>query len=56
MNRLRMIIAAGLAGGLLAAQSLVSSAALRIALAVLGGACVGATLLFARRLPPGPRA
>jgi len=50
-----MIIAAGLAGGFLTAQGLVGSVGLRIALAVLGGACVGATLLFAQR-PPRPHA
>jgi hypothetical protein len=50
MNRLRVIIAAGLAGGFLTAQGLVAPVALRIVLAVLGGACVGATLLFAQRL------
>ncbi len=55
MNRLRMIIAAGLAGGFLTAQGLVGSVALRIVLAVLGGACVGATLLLAQR-SPAPRA
>jgi hypothetical protein len=55
MNRVRVIIAAALASVFLTAQSLVGSVALRIALAVLGGACLGATLLLVQRLPPGPR-
>ncbi len=52
--RVRVILAAALAGGFLTAQSLVGSVALRIVLAVLGGACLGATLLWVQRSPPRP--